>query len=144
MIQSTADRLAQCAAAERTYVITAKHLVSPIAEQLPDLKADHIVGEPCRRDTAPCVGLAAAMVAATDPDGVMVVCPADHVIADHVKFAAAIRDAEGILQDRPGAIVTFGIKPSYPAESFGYIERGGEIPGAGDGGTGAFEVVQFP
>ncbi len=143
MIQSTADRLTQCVAAQRTYVITAEHLVGPIAQQLPELPAEHIVGEPCRRDTAPCVGLAAAMVAAVDPDGVMVVCPADHVITDHVKFASAIRDAEAILQSRPGAIVTFGIRPSYAAESFGYIERGGEIAGAGDGETGAYEVVQF-
>ncbi|MEM6776225.1 MAG: sugar phosphate nucleotidyltransferase, partial [Planctomycetota bacterium] len=127
MIQATRDRLGSCIDASRTHVITARHLVDAIAAQLPELPSSGIVGEPCRRDTAPCVGLAAAIVAEHDPDGVMLVCPADHVINDHDAFAAGAARGESILKDHPDAIVTFGIQPSYPAESFGYIEAAGKL-----------------
>ncbi|MEM6979054.1 MAG: mannose-1-phosphate guanylyltransferase [Planctomycetota bacterium] len=124
MIQATCDRLQSLVAAERTHVITARHLVQAIANQLPQLPPENIVGEPCRRDTAPCVGLAAAIVAADDPEGVMLVCPADHVIHDHDAFAKAAHLGQDTLENHPDAIITFGIRPTYPAESFGYIESG--------------------
>lgn len=124
MIQATRDRLDAVATAERTYVVTSMDLVTPIIQQLPELAAANVVGEPCRRDTAPCVGLAAVLVLADDPDAVMLVCPSDHVILQHDHFADAVRQGQAILQDKPDAIVTFGIRPSYPAESFGYIQQG--------------------
>lgn len=129
MIQATRDRLSRVADGERTLVVTAASLVDAIAQQLPELPPASIIGEPCRRDTAPCVGLAAAVVAAADPDAVMLVCPADHVIHDHDAFAGAVARGQAVLHDHPDAIVTFGIKPSYPAESFGYIESGAAITG---------------
>lgn len=138
MIQATRDRLDAVAPAERTSVITAVHLIDPIAEQLPELTKANIVGEPCRRDTAPCVGLAAALVAAQDPDGVMLVCPSDHVILEHDKFAEAVRRGEAVIAEQPEAIVTFGIRPSYPAESFGYIQQAKPLKG-----HDAFEVECF-
>ena len=143
MIQETRDRLGAVTSPERTYVITAQHLVDPIAAQLPELPAASIVGEPCRRDTAPCVGLAATMVDRVDPDGVMLVCPSDHVIRDHAAFAEGIRRGEAVLADYPDSIVTFGIRPSYPAESFGYIQRGEALPGHESLGQEAFRVAQF-
>lgn len=129
MIQATCDRLNSCVPSERISVITATHLVDPIAEQLPELRKEMVIGEPCRRDTAPCVGLAAALVAAEDPDGVMLVCPSDHVILKHDEFADAVRRGEAVIAEHPDAIITFGIRPSYPAESFGYIQQGAQLPG---------------
>ena len=93
-------------------------------EQLPELPAAAIVGEPCKRDTAPCIGLAALLVSRDDPEATMVVMPADHVIRPAEKFQAAIRQAAALVDESPGRIVTFGIKPTYPAEIFGYIHRG--------------------
>ncbi|MCM2374023.1 mannose-1-phosphate guanylyltransferase [Aporhodopirellula aestuarii] len=127
MIQATRARLGAVTPAERTYVITSKSLVAPIAEQLPELREANIVGEPCRRDTAPCVGLAAVLVAAEDPDAMMLVCPSDHVIEQHDRFAEAIQRGEAVLNEHPDAIITFGIRPSYPAESFGYIQQGKQL-----------------
>src|SRR5687767_9142305 len=75
MIQSTVDRLGELAPAERTWVITNKSLTLPIAEQLPDFSRERIVGEPCKRDTAPAVGLGALLVSQADPDATMVVMP---------------------------------------------------------------------
>src|SRR5687768_13655217 len=62
MIQATVDRLQGLVPAERTLVVTNRQLVEPIQQQLPELRADQIIGEPCKRDTAPCIGLAANLL----------------------------------------------------------------------------------
>jgi mannose-1-phosphate guanylyltransferase len=82
------------------------------------------------------------LVARHDPDATLVVMPADHVIQPAEKFQAAIREAAALVAAAPGRIVTFGIKPTYPAEIFGYIHRGRPIPAAA-GEALAFEVQAF-
>ncbi|QDT10636.1 mannose-1-phosphate guanylyltransferase [Planctomycetes bacterium K23_9] len=140
MIQSTADRLGDLVPASRQMIITNQILTDAISDQLPEIPAINIVGEPCKRDTAPCVGLAAAMIAKNDPDGIMVVMPSDHVINDHQSFRDAISAGEKLVQEDPTRIVTFGIKPTYPAESFGYVQSSDPIDAAG---VSAFKVTQF-
>ncbi len=139
MLRQTLDRLGDLAPNDRRMVVTNKRLVDLVREQLPELPASAIVGEPCKRDTAPCIGLAALLVSRQDPDATMVVMPADHIIRPAEKFQAAIRQAATMVEASPGRIVTFGIKPSYPAEVFGYIHRGDmlnpQVP--------AFRVKQF-
>ncbi len=127
MIRQTVDRLGELVPAERRMVVTNRRLSDAMREQLPELPAASIVGEPCKRDTAPCIGLAALLVSRGDPDATMLVMPADHVIRPAEKFQAAIREAEALVDASPGRIVTFGIKPNYPAEIFGYIHRGKAI-----------------
>ncbi len=126
MIRQTAQRLGDVVPPERRMVVTNQRLAAEVAKQLPELPAASIVGEPCKRDTAPCIGLAALLVtqARKDPDGVMIVMPADHVIAPPEVFQAAVKQAEALVNADPSRIVTFGIKPTYPAEIFGYIHRG--------------------
>jgi mannose-1-phosphate guanylyltransferase len=124
MIQSTVDRLNGLCPAKNVLIVTNKVLVDSIADQLPDVPRSSIIGEPAKRDTAPCVGLAAAWVAAQDPDATMVVMPADHVIQPDEVFQAAITQAAELVDQDSRRIVTFGIKPTYPAEVFGYIEAG--------------------
>jgi mannose-1-phosphate guanylyltransferase len=105
-------------------VVTSQPLVDSVLRQLPGTR---VIGEPCRRDTAPCVGLAAAILVAEDPDAVLLVMPTDHVIIDRAAFATAVRTGVNLIAQDPSRIVTFGIPPSYPAESFGYIQRGQAI-----------------
>lgn len=124
MLRQTVDRLGELAPKERQLVVTNVRLVDTIREQLPELPAGAVVGEPCKRDTAPCVGLAALLVSRDDPEATMVVMPADHVIRPAEKFQAAVRQAVALVDAAPGRIVTFGIKPTYAAEIFGYIHRG--------------------
>jgi mannose-1-phosphate guanylyltransferase len=127
MIRQTVDRLGALVPAERRMVVTNRQLVEAMAKQLPELPAAAIVGEPCKRDTAPCIGLAALLVSRQDPDATMLVMPADHVIRPADKFQAAVREAAALVEESPGRIVTFGVKPTYPAEIFGYIHRGKAI-----------------
>lgn len=123
MIQATVDRLDGLVDKQHLLIVTNKSLVAPISKQLPEVPAESIIGEPAKRDTAPCIGLAAAWIAAQDPDATMVVMPADHVIRPDDVFQAALKQAASLVEQDPEQIVTFGIKPTYPAEAFGYIER---------------------
>ena len=140
MLQATIDRLGDLVPAERQLIVTNRILSDAVRKQLPDLPIQNVVGEPCKRDTAPCVGLAAAMVAQVDPEGTMVVMPSDHVITDHEKFQQAIAAGSALIDQDPTRIVTFGITPSYPAESFGYIQRAAAI---NDADVPAFQVQEF-
>jgi mannose-1-phosphate guanylyltransferase len=124
MIQATVDRVRGLIPLDRLLIITNQSLVGPMLNQLPDLPKSAILGEPCKRDTAPCIGLAAAIIRGRDPQASMLVMPADHVIQSSQQFQDAVRQAERLLDEDPQRIVTFGIRPTYPAESFGYIERG--------------------
>jgi mannose-1-phosphate guanylyltransferase len=124
MLQSTVSRLDGLMPSERIWIATGKSLAEPIAEQLPELPHSNILVEPCKRDTAACIGLAALALIQKDPEAVMAVMPSDHVIAEPGAFQQALLAADELVRERPDRIVTFGIKPTYPAESFGYIERG--------------------
>ncbi len=140
MIQATVRRMAGLCPVENVRIVTNTRLTDKIRQQLPDIPAECVLGEPCKRDTAPCVGLAAALVAAADEDGTMVVMPSDHVISDTEAFQSAIKHATQLVDENPNRILTFGIKPSYPATVFGYIERGDTIP---TDGPETFNVERF-
>lgn len=145
MIQATVDRLAGLVPPERVLVATNIKLAAAIADQLPQLPAGAILGEPCKRDTAPCIGLAAIRVSRDDHEATMVVLPADHVIRPDGAFQQAIRFAAALVDDQAGRIVTFGIRPTYPAETFGYIERGERLYAQAQSGgqPAAYQVRQF-
>lgn len=124
LLQGTLDRIAPVIPAERTWVITGAAYTAETAEQLPELPRDQIVGEPCRRDTAPCVGLGAALVARADPDATVIVLPADHLIEPEREFHRAVLAAAQFADEFPDALFTFGIPPTFPSTGYGYIHRG--------------------
>jgi mannose-1-phosphate guanylyltransferase len=127
MLQMAVDRLGPLAKADNLWILTNAALVEAARTQLPMLTVDHVIGEPCKRDTAPCIGLAALLISRTDPQATMVVAPADQVIQPAEHFQQAILTAAELVDNSPKRIVTFGIKPIYPAVSFGYIERGEQL-----------------
>jgi mannose-1-phosphate guanylyltransferase len=146
MLRQTVDRLGDLVPSERRLIVTNQQLVAATRQQLPELPDSAIVGEPCKRDTAPCIGLAALLVSRSDTEATMAVMPADHVIRPAAKFQAAIRQAAELVDASPSRIVTFGIKPTYPAEVFGYIHRGAPLSEASPGVSvpgRAFSVKQF-
>jgi mannose-1-phosphate guanylyltransferase len=142
MLRQTVNRLGDLVKPEQILIVTNERLVPAIAEQLPELPAASLVGEPCKRDTAPCIGLAALLVSRNDPNATMAVLPADHVIRRAERFQAGIRQAVAMVEKQPDRIVTFGIAPTYPAEIFGYIQRGAGIDAPG-GGAPTFVVKRF-
>lgn len=131
LLQATVDRLEGLVPPESILVVTAERLLPAVREQLPEVPESGLVGEPCKRDTAPCIGLAALLVARHDPEATLAVMPSDHVISPAAAFRDAIRQAAGLVDADPGRLVTFGIKPTYPAEGFGYIQQGDRLPGPG-------------
>lgn len=132
MVQTTVARLGNLVPCERILIVTAERLVQPIREALPQLPPSAILGEPCKRDTAPCIALAACWLLHQDPEATMVVMPADHVIQPESGFQQAVHYAAELVQQDPHSLVTFGITPTYPAESFGYIERGEPLDHSAD------------
>jgi mannose-1-phosphate guanylyltransferase len=141
MIQATVDRLEGLIPPERTMVLTNEALVEAVRRQLPQLPPQSVIGEPCKRDTAPCVGLASLLAQSRDGDATLVVLPADHVISDEAAFRRGIEHAARLVEQSPGRLVTFGIAPTYPATTFGYIERGDSL--GGDQPIPTFAVRQF-
>ena len=112
-----------------------------VAEQLSDAGSDatSIVIEPEGRNTAPAVCAAAHLVAREDPDGVLLVLPSDHMMADVDAFHTAIDHAVAAARD--GQMVTFGIKPDRPETGYGYIELDAA---PGDGAQPFVRFVEKP
>jgi len=109
---------------EQIYVITSRQQLPAIAAELPELPAANLLGEPCPRDTAPAVGLAAHLVAQRDPNGTMGVFTADHIIQPIDQFRESVAKAYAAAERYPDVLVTFGIKPTGPHTGYGYIHRG--------------------
>jgi mannose-1-phosphate guanylyltransferase len=141
LLQQALERIEAAVPAERTWVITGAAYVEETARQLPELPADHVVGEPCGRDTAPCVGLGAALIAREDPEAVVLVTPADHIIEPVREFQRAVHVAAQMAEEQPQALVTFGITPTYAATGYGYIQRGAQL--AQRQGVSVFRVKKF-
>jgi mannose-1-phosphate guanylyltransferase len=123
MLQQTVARVAPLVSPERTWVITGADQADATRAQLPDVPRENVVAEPCPRDTAPCVALAAAIVAARDPDATMLVLPADHVIRPDEAFRKTVRVAASLVEEEPAVFVTLGVRPTRPETGYGYIER---------------------
>ena len=136
LLQETAERCRPLISAERTWIVTGRDHAEEAERQLNDVATSRVVVEPCGRNTAPCIGLAALMIHATDPEGVMLVMPSDHVIRPAAEFQAAVQRAVGLIEQSPNRLVLFGVPPTYPATGFGYIHRGESL--ATDDGSEQF------
>jgi mannose-1-phosphate guanylyltransferase len=140
MLQLTMDKLKGLLAAENVFVVTDKVYRDLVAAQLPELPSGNIICEPCGRDTAAAVGLAAEHIAHRDPRGVMVVLPADHYVADVEEFRRVLK--AGIEVAREGEwVLTIGIRPSRPETGYGYIQQGEHQEERQ--GTAVFKAVAF-
>jgi mannose-1-phosphate guanylyltransferase len=141
MLQQSVERIDPLVPAERVLIITGADQAEAVRAQLPNVPPENVVSEPCPRDTAPCVGLAAAIVAHKDPDGLMIVTPADHVIEPKDPFQRTLRAGVTVIEQDPTAFVVFGIAPTRPETGYGYIERGEKL--GEPEGVPLYRVVQF-
>ena len=124
LIQQAIGRCQPVIPDEQTWIVTGAAHAVETARQLPNVSPDQILIEPCGRNTAPCIGLAAIQILANDPDGIMLVMPADQVITPTSQFQKAVKEAVQLIDDDPSTMVLFGIEPTYPSTGFGYIQRG--------------------
>lgn len=125
MIEQTVSRLKPLIDNSRTWVVTTASQAPAIRRLLPEIPASHILKEPVGRNTAPCIALAAYAIAREDPEAVMAVLPADHIIAPKRKFHKTLQGAAAAAGT--GSLVTIGITPTFPATGYGYIRRGKKV-----------------
>lgn len=140
MIRETVDRVRPWISDAQTWVVTNQLQFSATAEELPEVIRDQFLIEPQGRNTAPCIGLAAMALTERDPEAVMLVMPADHVIGPKDKFQQAVEDALRTIESDPDRLVLFGVPPTYPSTGFGYIERG---DAAANAPAGVYQVASF-
>ncbi len=123
MIQQTADRLAPMCSAADVWVITNDLLSGTICSQLHEVPVGQVVCEPTARNTAPAAGLAAFLIERSNPDAVLGMFPADHVISDEPAFLRVIEHAIRLAAAGENMVV-LGVRPSRPETGYGYIETG--------------------
>lgn len=140
LLELAAERLEGLVPENHRYICTGESHRAMIRDRLPGFTDDRILGEPMPRDTVNAVGFGAAVFSKLDPDAVFAVLTADHLIRPQDTFIHAIDVGFSIVENDPSQLVSFGIKPTYPATGFGYIENGGELPGTD--GLG-FKVERF-
>jgi mannose-1-phosphate guanylyltransferase len=139
MFQLTVDRLAPLLPLDHVFVIASADQIAPLAEQIPDLPRENFIVEPLGRGTAPCIGLSALHLRHHDPDAVMAVLAADHIIRRKQTFHDVLSAAHHAAEQ--GYLVTLGIAPTYPSTGYGYVGRGAPLGEAE--GFEIFRVERF-
>ena len=129
LLQMSFDRIAEQIPEENILIMTNERYADQVAAQLPEISRDHILLEPARRNTAPCIAWAAWHIAALDPEASMIVTPSDHVITRDRLFHQAVRDGFDFVENRD-ALLTFGIEPTRPETGYGYIQVGEPVEGS--------------
>ena len=137
LLRESFERVAHVVGAESVYVITSGAHLGIVADDLPEIPKENLIGEPVGRDTAAAVALASAVIAGRDPEAVVGIFTADHIITPQDRFAAAVNQAFAAAQEHQDALVTMGIRPSRPDTNYGYVHRGERISDV------VFQVKQF-
>lgn len=121
LLQLTRDRFESVVPHDNIWVVTNRKYVHMVQQQLPDMPTNHILCEPCRRNTAPCIAYVSWRIKAQDPKANIVVTPSDHIVTDPVEFRRVVSECLDFTADSD-AIVTLGIKTSRPETGYGYIQ----------------------
>ena len=138
LLRRTFDRLCGVFPPERIWIVTGASLAAAVASELGELPSNHIIAEPVQRNTAPAIGLAAALLHREDSEAVMGVFPSDHHLEDEQNYCRLVsRALDATSLDR---LIVLGIKPRWPETGYGYIEfPDGTEPGMED----PLPVVRF-
>jgi len=121
MLQMTVDRLKKIKKITHIYIITRKDLYDQIIEEVDGVDPKNVIVEPSGKNTAPAIGMMAALFQLNHKDEIMGVFPADHLIVGHKKFEKAINTADYIAR-KDSNLVTIGIKPTFASTAYGYIQ----------------------
>ncbi len=135
LLAATVRRIAPIVPAERVFIATGAHLADATAAALPSVPRANLLSEPAPRNTAPCIGWAAATITRVDPEALILVLPSDHYITDEDEFRRVLERA--LDAARAGYMATIGVVPTRPETGYGYIELGEALEG------GVREVSRF-
>jgi len=137
LLRQSYERVAALLPPEQIHVITNQRHLPIVAEEIPELPATNLIGEPVGRDTAAAVGLASAVIAQNDPEATIGIFTADHIISPVDAFCAAVEKAFDTAERNSEALVTMGIRPIRPDTNYGYVWRGERSE------EGVFKVKKF-
>lgn len=128
LLQLTVDRILPVCKPENIILVTNRAYVDTIREQLPEISPEHILPEPARRNTAPCICWVAHHIYARNPDASIITLPSDHLILKELEFHKVLREGIGFVEggDR---LLTIGLKPTSPHTGYGYIQLGHPVEG---------------
>ena len=131
LLQLTADRFTGICPPENVWVVTAEKYRDIVKEQLSEVSDDHILLEPCMRNTAPCIAYVSWKIKKRYPEANLVVSASDHIVTDVEEFVRVIRKGLEFTgsEDR---ILTLGMKPTRPETGYGYIKMEREALGEGE------------
>ena len=138
LVQVTIKRLCPMFSPEKIRIVCGQehfYEITRHTEEIGIKASDKIICEPCGRNTGPAILMAVLSILKKDPDAVLCIFPADHVIIDVNLFYQKIQSAVSLAEE--GYIVTFGIKPKYPETGYGYIEGSDSVA------HGAFHIKRF-
>ncbi|MBA2498614.1 MAG: mannose-1-phosphate guanylyltransferase [Chitinophagaceae bacterium] len=137
LIQQTFDRYSKVVDAENIFVITSEEYIPIVKEQLPAIPHENIIGEPFRKNTAPCIAYISFKLSQKDPEACMVVAPSDNLVMDNVEFVKMV-DKGFDFVCHINSLVTLGMKPTYPNTGYGYIQHDSL-----EAASGVFKVKTF-
>ena len=127
MVMDTVNRLCRIANKEDIFIVTGESFVESTIESTSALlRADHILGEPAARNTAACIGYAAMEIVKKYEDGVMCVAASDHFIKNEDEYERVMKMAVSLAAQKD-ALVTIGIKPTFPSTGYGYIRSNRDV-----------------
>lgn len=121
LIQKTFQRLSNIIPVENIFILTNERYYGLVKSQLPVVTDRQIVLEPAMRNTAPCILYASMKIYKENENALMIVAPSDHWIEDEAAFAENVTEAFNFCSGS-NALVTLGIKPTFPNTGYGYIE----------------------
>lgn len=122
LIQQTYDRYKKLVPKENIFIITSAEYIPIVKDQLPEVAEENILGEPSRKNTAPCVAYISFKLLKKDPGANLVVAPADHLVTETNEFIKTSKKALEFV-NHINAFVTLGIKPTHPNTGYGYIQH---------------------
>lgn len=125
MIENTLERVRPLVEEKDVFVVTNQLQVEMLRQLVPWIPPEHVLAEPLGRNTAACIGLAALWIERINPEGMMVISPADHVVKNPGEFVRILRLALRVAEEKD-ALVTIGIKPTHPETGYGYIQSAEE------------------
>ncbi len=126
LLQQTYERFKPICPLDNFLIVTSSAYKDTVLSQIPDISSNQVLAEPARKNTAPCIAYANAIIKSKNPNAQIIVSPADHLIINEDLFRKNIVEGLEFISTK-NALLTLGIQPSRPETGYGYIQVDGEI-----------------